>query len=100
MNTNKTKIMIFHKGKLPNIAKRNFYADNVVLEKVKEFVYLGVTLTPQLAYSKHLEKMNAKARSRMGQLFSKTPVLHTDFKMAQDLFNVYIQPLYDYCSAI
>ena len=36
----------------------------------------------------------------MGQIFSKTPVLNTDFKMAQDLFNVYIKALYDYCSAI
>ena len=100
MNTDKTKIMIFHKGRLPNIAKRDFHADNVILEKVKEFVYLGLTLTPQLAYSKHLEKINAKARARMGQIFSKTPVLNADFKMAQDLFNVYIKALYDYCSAI
>ena len=100
MNTDKTKIMIFHKGRLPDTAKRDFYADNVIFEKVKEFVYLGLTLTPQLAYSKHLEKINAKARARMGQIFSKTPVLNTDFKMAQDLFNVYIKALYDYCSAI
>ena len=100
MNTEKTKVMTFFKGRPPNSAKRSFYANNVELEKVNEFVYLGVTLTTQLAYSKHLERINAKARSKIGLIFAKTPVVNTDVKLAEDLFNVYIKPLYDYCSGI
>ena len=47
LNAAKTKVMTFFKGRLPNIAKRDYYADNVKLEKVSESEYLGVILTPQ-----------------------------------------------------
>ena len=92
--------MTFHKGRLPDAAKGPFYADSVELEKVKEFVYLGVTLTPQLAYTKHLERVNAKARGKIGQVFAMTPVQNVSKKLAEELFKVYIQPVYEYCSAI
>ena len=70
------------------------------LEKVNEFVYLGVTFTTQLAYTKHLEKVNAKARAKIGQIFAMTPVENVNAKLAEELFNVYIQPVYEYCAAI
>ena len=74
MNTDKTKLMIFHKGRLPNIAKRPFHANNVELEQVKEFVYLGVTMTPQLSYTKHLENINMRARTKIGIIFAMAPL--------------------------
>ena len=100
MNTSKTKVMTFYKGRLPNSAKVPFMAGDEEIEKVNEFDYLGVIFTTQLAYTKHLEKINAKARAKIGQIFSMTPVLNVNASLAQELFNVYIQPVYDYCAAI
>ena len=100
MNTSKTKVMTFHKGRLPNSEKGPFNAGNVELEKVSEFVYLGVTFTPQLAFSKHLEKLNARARAKIGHIFATTPIQNVSSNLAEELFKVYIQPIYEYCSAI
>lgn len=100
MNKMKTKTMTFFKGRVPDLDKRPFFVEGVELEEVKEFEYLGVIFTPQLAYSKHLEKTNAKARSKIGQVFSMTPIENVDVSLAEELFKVYIQPVYDYCSAI
>ena len=61
---------------------------------------MGVILTPQLAYSKHLEKVNAKAKAKIGQIFAMAPVKNVSTKLAQDLFDIYVRPLYDYCSSI
>ena len=52
MNTDKTKVMTFYKGRLPETAKGPFHANNVDLESVNEFIYLGVTFTTQLAFTK------------------------------------------------
>ena len=86
---------------MPNSDKsRKFFAENVELEEVKEFDYLGVIFTPQLAYSKHLEKINVKARARIGQVFAKIPLLNVSPTLAEEVFKIYIQSTYEYCSAI
>ena len=57
-------------------------------------------MTPQLAYSKHLESVNVKARAKIGLIFATTPVQNVNQQLANELFKVYIQPVYDYCAAI
>ena len=57
-------------------------------------------MTPQLAYSKHVDKLNAKARSQIGQIFSQTPILETSLDLALKMFQVYIQPIYEYGASI
>ena len=68
--------------------------------RLSQFDYLGVTLTTQLAYSKHLEKINARARAKVGHIFATTSVGNVSAKLAMELFDVYIKPMYDYCAAI
>ena len=97
MNTNKTKVMRFQKG--PKDGSK-FYANGVELEEVNEFDYLGITLTPQLSYAKHIQKINIRARSRIGQIFTQTPILNCSIDLALKLFNIYILPLYEYGMAI
>ena len=75
---------------MPNEGKGPFNARGVELEKVNEFVCLGVTLTPQLAYTKHLEKVNAKARGKIVHIFATTPILNVYPHLANELFKVYI----------
>ena len=101
MNESETKIMKFYKGSLSNAHKDAlFYANGIELEEVKYFDYLGITFTPKLSYSRHIEKINARARARIGQIFAKTPVQNTTLELAIKLFNVYILPMYEYGAAI
>ena len=58
INSEKTKCLIFHKGRLP---KLSFLLQNSELEIVSEFKYLGFTFTPQLSFSKHISTITKKS---------------------------------------
>ena len=77
-----------------------FYANGTELEEVQDFFYLGISLTPQLAYTKHVEKLNVRGRSKIGHIFSQTHVINLSLDLALRLFDVYIKPIYDYGSPI
>ena len=96
INSLKTKVMIFHKGRLPNCDKVDFYIEKDKLEIVNEFPYLGFTFTTQLSFSKHVSKLNAKARSKIGMLFAKLPIRHLPLDLALKLFHIYVVPTYTY----
>ena len=97
VNVSKTKIMIFHKGRLPKVdVEYEFHYAGQVLEVVGSFCYLGFWLTVQLSYSKHLETLIARARARIGLLFAKLPLAHVPLHLALKVFSVYIEPLFKY----
>ena len=49
VNVDKTKIRVFSKG---SMLKTKFYYDNLVIENVKEFKYLGVVFSRTGSFSK------------------------------------------------
>ena len=62
LNTTKTKIMVFRKGgRLPQ--GLNFHYNNVNLEIVNNFVYLGVVFTPSGAFS-NAQKNNFRSSTK------------------------------------
>jgi hypothetical protein len=69
----KTKVMIFHRGRLPQESNDFQYAGES-LEIVKAFCYLGFWFSTQLSFTRHLETAIAKARARIGLLFAKLPL--------------------------
>ena len=67
LNTTKTKIMVFRKGgRLPQ--GLNFNYNNVNLEIVNNFVYLGVVFTPSGAFSNAQKTISDQARKAMFKL--------------------------------
>ena len=92
-NSEKTKCLIFHKGRLPNLS---FLLQNSELQIVSEFKYLGFTFTPQLSFSKHISAITKKAHSRIGSLFFALPLKHLPLSLALKVFGCYILPLYRY----
>ena len=96
INSSKTKIMIFHKGRLPNSDKVDFHIKENKLEIVNNFPYLGFIFTNHLSFAKHISKANTKARSKIGMLFSKFPIRQLPLETALKLFNIYILPTYSY----
>ena len=99
VNVNKTKVMIFHRGRLPEAASDITY-DGKVLEVVNNFCYLGFWLTVQLSFTRHLEATIAKARSRAGLLFAKLPLVHIPLNLTIEVFEVFLAPLFHYGLAL
>ena len=97
INTNKTKIQIFYKGRLPNANKKfQFKINEKEIECVKTFTYLGIVFTCQLSFSKHIEMVNLKARSKIGIIFSKIKTLNLTMTMFLRIFSCYILPSFTY----
>jgi len=97
VNVDKTKIMVFHRGMLPNTeSSREYVYDGRSLEVVKTFCYLGFWLTVQLSFTRHLEATVAKARARIGLLFAKLPLTHVPLQLAIQVFQEYIAPIFHY----
>ena len=96
-NKKKTKLMVFHKGRLP---VSSFYIDRVEIEIVKEFKYLGFIFTCQLSFSKHIQALNTKAKARIGLMFSRLPLAQLSLKRLAQLFKIYVLPIYSYGAAL
>ena len=94
VNVEKTKCLPFYRGRFDAIP--TFMYKNVPLENVKEFNYLGITLTTQLSVSKHIQKIVSKCNSRIAQLFYKLKLQHTTLPNALQIFNTFILPIIDY----
>ncbi|KAG1670844.1 putative RNA-directed DNA polymerase from transposon BS [Nymphon striatum] len=63
INVEKSKFFVFHKGRLP---KCSVSINGHDLERVPTFVYLGIVFTPQLSFTKHIERCVSKANARLG----------------------------------
>ncbi|XP_075162649.1 uncharacterized protein LOC142235283 [Haematobia irritans] len=62
VNTSKSKVMVFRNGgRLSLQEKWKFQGED--LEVVSEYKYLGVILTPQMKYKKHIQNRNSQAKS-------------------------------------
>ena len=97
INTNKTKVQIFYKGRLPNADKQfQFKINEKEIECVQTFTYLGIVFTCQLSFSKHIEMVNLKARSKIGIIFSKIKTMNLTMQMFLKIFSCYILPSFTY----
>lgn len=70
VNTSKTKTMIFSK-KFRKNPKKKFFIDRERIEIVKNFKYLGITITPQLSYSDHIAQKRKEATSALAQTWRR-----------------------------
>lgn len=98
VNTDKSKVMVFKNGtRLENI---DFYYNNIKLEMVKKFTYLGVTLSSNGKFyqsQKHLAEQASKALFALNNLFESTSL---DIQDKVKLFDSMILPILMYSSEI
>ena len=72
INREKTKCMVFNKtGKL---IRRNFYCDNIIIETVREYKYLGFLITPSGEITTGLKDLKSRAIFALTQLRTKMGV--------------------------
>ena len=93
VNTMKSKLVIFHKGRLP---KENIYYKQSLLERVNEFSYLGITLSSQLSFSSHLQTLVMKANTRIGILYSRLELQKMPVEVLRKVFACYVLPVFEY----
>ena len=94
LNKSKSKYMIFH---VPNkdIQYLTLKIDNVIIEKVDEFNFLGLTMDTNLNWKKHSEKISNKCTKMIGILNRLKYVLPLGIKII--LYNTLILPHINYC---
>ncbi len=67
LNIKKSKYMIFHTKK-KNVQSLTLKIDNVNIEQVAEFTFLGLTLYQHLDWKCHINKLSNKISQCMGIL--------------------------------
>ncbi len=67
LNIKKSKYMLFH-SKKKNVQSFNLKIDNVIIERVTEFNFLGLTLDEHLTWKCHINKLSSKISQCMAIL--------------------------------
>ena len=91
VNTDKTKVIIFSRGKVRKIPI--FRCDNNVVEVVDEYVYLGTTFNYDNSFRKAQIKQLNQARRAMYSLFSKTYHFNLPIDILLELFDQRVLPM-------
>jgi len=97
VNTNKSKVMVFSKGRLP--INLNFKMNNMELEIVSEFIYLGTMFQRTGSFKKNKINLAEKASKAMYDILNKGR-LHNLSVSVLDLFDKIIIPMLTYGSEI
>ncbi len=98
VNIDKSKIMVFSKGRPPN--NLEFRYDNMLLEIVNEFKYLGVVFARSGGFVKE-KKYNAdKATRAMFDILKKGRLHNLSIKSQLHLFGHVTQPILLYCCEV
>lgn len=91
VNTEKTKIMVFGRGRRSNSLK--FFFDNTPIEIVENFKYLGVILSRGGSFQRTLKHNREQAYKAMFILVRKLKGLNLAVDVQLDLFNRMIKPI-------
>ena len=97
MNLNKTKMMIMGKTK----QKVRFKINNIEIENVTAYKYMGITIDKQLNFKKHIADIKNKARDRLyvfKVLCGKNRGLGTD--KARNIYRATIRSILENASSI
>ncbi len=100
VNTKKTKILIFRKGgRLP--ANLKFYYNNLEIEIVTKFSYLGVVFTPGGSFSEANNTLSGQAQKAIFKL-NKYLQKFTELspKHVLDLFEKLVVPILNYAGEV
>lgn len=98
VNTSKTKIIVFNKA--GRLSKAKFYLDDVELECVSEYKYLGVTFCSSGSFSLAQKQLYQKALKSFFKLRKNFISLNPDVKTTIHIFDHTIKPILLYASEI
>ena len=98
LNASKTKFMlIFRSRQQCNLP--SFLLDSVPLDQVAHFKYLGVWISDDLSWSKHVSAISCKARRLLGFIF-RTFSPHCSPETIITLYKAQVLPILDYACIV
>ena len=98
VNTSKTKIVIFSRGKVRN--RPTFYFGNDTIDVCDDYTYLGVTFNYNGNFKNAINKQVCQARQAMHALLSKAAKLYLPIDDICDLVDKIVLPILLYGSEI
>ena len=98
MNTSKTKVVVYSRGKIRNIQVFTF--GDSELEVLDDYTYSGVTMNYNGHFKKAISKQVCQARRAMFSLLGKIRRLQLPVDIASELFDKLVLPMLLYGSEI
>ena len=95
LNTSKCKFMVFASStKLTRLKNVNLLINNNPLNRLESFKYLGITLSPTLSWSDHVEAISNQIYKRLGVIRRVKHLLTLESRFT--LVNSLVMPIFDY----
>ena len=98
VNTQKTKVMIFSRGKVRKY--QNFMFGDSILDVTYEYVYLGVNFNYNTSFIKAIERHISRAKRAMFAIVTKSRRLSLPLEILFELFDRVVLPVVLYASEI
>ena len=96
VNVDKTKVMVFKKGHVFS-REENWVYNGAIIEKVKKFNYLGITLAMNGKWSKHIEYAKLKSRKALGEIKMRLSIIpEIPVALAEKLYYSTVQATMSY----
>ena len=98
-NTSKCKFMVFASNtKLARLNNVSLLIDNSPLSRAESFKYLGITLSPTLSWSDHVEAISNKIYQRLGAIRRVKHLLTLESRLT--LVNSLVMPIFGYADFV
>ena len=99
LSISKSKFMIIGSSqRLNKIDSISFKIDNMDLDEVSSFKYLGIVINNRLTWQDHVDQMFSKINKKLGLLKRIRYCLPLDARLL--FFNSYVLPLFDYADIV
>ena len=99
LSISKSKFMIIGSSqRLNKIDSISFKIDNMDLDEVSSFKYLGIVINDRLTWQDHVDQMFSKINKKLGLLKRIRYCLPLDARLL--FFNSYVLPLFDYADIV
>ena len=95
LNANKTKVMLISRNRKSQCP--SFSLNGIQIEKVRHFKYLGIWLSDDLTWSKHIESVCCKARRVLGYIY-RTFSPHCSTESILHLYKTQVLPIWTHTS--
>lgn len=98
MHFNPSKCQVIHITKRKKLINTEYTLHNTTLSSVSSAKYLGVTITSDLTWNKHIDDIVKKASSTLGFLRRNLKVRSEKIKTAA--YKTLVRPQLEYCSTV
>ena len=99
INASKTKFMFISRRRNCQQNSPSFYLGDTLIQSVSHFKYLGVWISDDLSWSKHVEVICCKAHRLLGYMF-RTLSPHCDQASIISLYKSLILPILEYACVV